>query len=358
MNKKYELSVIIPFYNSENHLSTAFESVLNQTLDFSTIEVIFVNDCSSDSSPQIAEDCSNKYPNCKYYDLSLDYCKKSGFPGRPRNLGLRNVNSDYVVFLDTDDEYTPEAFEILLKSIKENDVDLVCGNYYLINDNGEEMKNNLCPNHYKKPVLFNPKENQEIFNKITNITFISTWGKIFRYKFLLENKIEFIEDGPVEDADFYFKCLSKTDKMVVLPETYIYYYKEYSNSTIRGNNKKLFLTFLKGFKRINSFQKKNFNLSCEFFFNEYLSSLLLIFTETNTSKNEKKELLELLYDFEKENIDYINIRNFEVKFLNNLVLKRLFGLTIIVANFYSFFYNNSFIKALYRKYNNRKRKIS
>ena len=99
----YLVTTIIPFYNGGKHLENVIETLKKQTIGFENIEIIMVNDCSNDESPKIAQNLASTYDNCYFYDLSLEYSEKSGYPGRPRNLGLKHVNSDYVIFLDIDD---------------------------------------------------------------------------------------------------------------------------------------------------------------------------------------------------------------------------------------------------------------
>ena len=202
----YNLSVIIPFYNSQDHLLDAFNSIFEQSMNFDDIEIILVNDCSTDNSPQIAKNLCEKYENCKFYDLSLSYSEKSGYPGRPRNLGLKHVSSNYVIFLDTDDYYTENAFEIMYSNIIETNADFLLANHYINSQKGM-IKNTLCSKDYRKPVIINPLKNQRIYDSITSGNFIASWGKIFNYSFIRNNNLTFFEDGPTEDADFYFKVL-------------------------------------------------------------------------------------------------------------------------------------------------------
>lgn len=347
------MSIIIPFYNGRSHLNEVINSLKNQSIGFENIEIILVNDCSNDESPQIAKEIASKYENCYFYDLSLTYSEKSGFPGRPRNLGLKNVQSDYVIFLDIDDYYVDDAFEILYNQITKTNADFVLANHYINSDNGS-IKNNLCSKDSKDEIILNPTESQDKFDKVTTGCFIAAWGKIFDYKFICENNLIFFEDGPTEDADFYFQVLAVCKKMCILPNSYLYMYNEYDDSTIHDSTEKLFNTFFNGLKRINDFLIKNIDLSHEVFLSDYFSSLLLIFVTLDVDKSKKIEFLERIYEFEKST-DEINIKTPEVAFLNNLILKRRFELAIIVGNLYDKFYNNDFIKKMYRKYMNMKR---
>ena len=349
----YLLSTIIPFYNGGKHLNNVIEKLKKQSIGFENIEVILVNDCSNDGSPELARELSQKYENCYFYDLSLEYREKSGYPGRPRNLGLKNVHSDYVIFLDIDDYYLNDAFEILYNKITKTNADFVIANHYINSDNGS-IKNSLCSKGSLDEIILNPTETQSKFDRVTTGCFIAAWGKIFDYKFICNNNLIFYEDGPTEDGDFYFQALAVCEKMCILPNTYIYMYNEYGDSTIHNSTEKLFLAFFNGLKRINDFLIDNINLNHEVFISDYFSSLLLIFVTLNVDKSKKFEFLEMIYEFE-QTTDEINIKTPDVAFLNNLILKRKFGLAIAVAKLYNKFYNNLFIKKMYRKYMNMKR---
>ena len=349
----YLVSTIIPFYNGGKHLENVIETLKKQTIGFENIEIIMVNDCSNDESPIMAKNLASTYDNCYFYDLSLEYSEKSGYPGRPRNLGLKHVNSDYVIFLDIDDYYVDDAFEILHTKITDTKADFVLANHYINSDNGS-IKNNLCSKNSPDEIIINPTKNQSTFDKVSTGCFIASWGKIFDYKFICDNDLIFFEDGPTEDGDFYFQALAVCEKMCILPNTYLYMYNEYGDSTIHNSTEKLFLAFFNGLKRINNFLNENIDLNHEVFISDYFSSLLLIFVTLDVDKPRKKELLEMIYEFE-QTTDEINIKTPEVAFLNNLILKRKFDLAITVGNLYDKFYNNLFIKKMYRKYMNMKR---
>ena len=73
------ISIIIPVYNSEKYIKRVFDSIFTQSIDFNNLEVIFIDDASTDDSPQIIEDYSNKYDNAKSFFLN----KNSGLPENP-----------------------------------------------------------------------------------------------------------------------------------------------------------------------------------------------------------------------------------------------------------------------------------
>ena len=129
---KYKLSVIIPTFNTGVFLHESLGSIINQSIGFENVEVILVDDKSSDPlTLSIIDDYVSKYSNIKVIYLE----ENSGFPGRPRNVGIDASTSDYVIVMDHDDSYEIDAFEHLYNTITKENADMVSSNYF------EEYKN-------------------------------------------------------------------------------------------------------------------------------------------------------------------------------------------------------------------------
>ncbi len=120
---KWKVAVVIPVYNVENYLEESIESVINQTLGFrENIQLILVNDGSSDNSGAICEAYVKKYPENTVYVEQ----KNSGV-ATARNNGLKYVNAEYVNFLDSDDLWELTAFEKGVNALeKATDIDVAC----------------------------------------------------------------------------------------------------------------------------------------------------------------------------------------------------------------------------------------
>ncbi len=121
----FRISIIIPVYNMENFLTRAIDSIINQSFGFNKLEVILVDDCSSDNSRKIIGEYCEKYDNIKSVFLK----ENSGFAGKPRNIGLRYASADYVMFLDPDDSYFEDACNVLYEKITNENADIVSGNF-------------------------------------------------------------------------------------------------------------------------------------------------------------------------------------------------------------------------------------
>lgn len=341
----FKISVIIPVYNAENEISFAIDSIINQSIGFDNIELIIVDDASTDSTKSIINQYQNKYENIKLIELE----NNSGLPGKPRSLGIDNVTSEYIIFLDSDDTYQNDAFEILYNTITNENSDFVISSHY-INLDGDMVKANLLSTN-EKLISFNPLENQETFDKLSYNHLVAPWGKIFKKELIKNNNIRFPEDSLCEDTYFYFKCLINSKKVSLLPKDYLYIYNTFENkkTAIHGHDLKKFNNFLRGMNYTKDLLKE-VHLSINIFLAENISSLLLIFS--NLEKKDKKVAIEKIYYFERDL--NIKIPRKEIVILNNFILKKEFKKAIFISNLYSFLYNNKLIKNVYRKFNNEK----
>ncbi|MDR2622995.1 MAG: glycosyltransferase [Methanobrevibacter sp.] len=119
----FQISVIIPTYNCENSINRAINSVINQTIGFEEIEIIIVDNKSTDSTRDIINEYASKYDNI----IPIFLKKNSGSPSSSRNIGIETAKSDYVMFLDSDDEYDLKICDKLFNSISGDEtLDFVC----------------------------------------------------------------------------------------------------------------------------------------------------------------------------------------------------------------------------------------
>lgn len=119
MSKKYDLSVIVPFYNEEKFLVESVERLLSANL---FKEIILVNDCSNDRSPQIARKLVDKYEN-----ISLHNLKENSGKGNAIKVGLNFVKSKYTIIHDADLEYYPSDIKQMIIKTDDDENCLVIG---------------------------------------------------------------------------------------------------------------------------------------------------------------------------------------------------------------------------------------
>lgn len=121
MTEKW-VSVIIPVYNAVDFLDECLESVVNQTIGFDRIEVVAVNDGSTDGSGELLDSWAARYP-----DIRVLHQENSGAPGGPRNRAIDVATGEFLFFADPDDYLGLEAFERMLAAARRDDSDVVLG---------------------------------------------------------------------------------------------------------------------------------------------------------------------------------------------------------------------------------------
>lgn len=206
----YKISVILPVYNVEDYLGKCLNSLINQTIGFENLEIIFVDDCSSDNSFKLIQNYTKKYDNIKLFQSEWN----SGSAGHPRNIGLKHASADYIMFLDPDDLLFEDACEKLYINIINADADLVSGNYVKIS-NGEEVK--LMDFKKKFGITGDYLEISSIHDCPQLLTMIpALWAKIYKSSFIYENNFLFPEKVIGQDLYFVINCLLKAKKIVFI----------------------------------------------------------------------------------------------------------------------------------------------
>lgn len=200
----YIVTIIIPSFNSEKFLNETINSLINQTIGFENIEVIIVDDYSTDNTLKIIENYCNNYENIKYYESG----KKTGTPGRARNIGIKNSNADYIMFIDHDDLYVENTVEKLYNAITSNSADVAIGKYQNFGDNSI-----ITEYWITEDTILNSIDENPLFFSINNI-----WRMIFPKKFLTENNIIFPEGVFAEDLVFMIQCFLNANKIVFINE--------------------------------------------------------------------------------------------------------------------------------------------
>lgn len=200
----YKVTVIIPTYNSEEFLDSTIESVMNQSFGFENIELILVDDYSTDNTPELINSYCSKYENIKTYKSG----KKTGTPGRARNIAIDNSDSEYIMFLDHDDLYLENTVENLYNGITENSADVCIGKFQTFGENYIVTEDWIT-----EDVILNSIDENPLFFSINNI-----WRMIFPKRFLKENNITFPEGVFAEDLTFMIDSFLNASKIVFINE--------------------------------------------------------------------------------------------------------------------------------------------
>ncbi len=185
------VSVVVPVYNAEKYLYTSLESLAKQTLD--QIEIIIINDGSTDKSLDIINEYIQEYPD-KFVLIN----KANGGQASARNMGIDACKGSYIGFVDSDDYVDTTMFEKLYAMAEETGVDLVeCGYRYLRVEDSKEID----LKEYCETRKYNNK--QEMFID----PLVSPWNKLYKADLLKNSDVRFVEGCIYEDTAFYIKTI-------------------------------------------------------------------------------------------------------------------------------------------------------
>ena len=209
------ISVIIPVYNTETYLASCLDSVLTQS--YRNLEVIVIDDGSSDFSLNVAE----KY--AEQDDRVTVYPQENAGMSVSRNRGLSVATGDFICFVDSDDLLLPDALEVMLEVLNEENADIIQGTVERAS--------------VFKGVDYNKKLSRKIFTvtqAIENSLYQkeilpSVWGKLFKRS--LFDGVFFKEGIFYEDLDIFYRLVDKSNKIVWI-DFPVYFYRNTEGSIL------------------------------------------------------------------------------------------------------------------------------
>lgn len=232
----YYLSMIIPAFNVDDCLDTAMDSIINQTIGFENIEVIIVDDCSTDNTKEIIKKYDEKYENCT--GIFLD--KNNGGAGIPRNVGIKHASSDYLMFIDPDDEWELDACEVYYNKIVETGADFVYSHWTFVAGNKLSKTSHQFLKE-EKEFIFDDGDNIKNYHKYYRP---GMCAGIYNKQFVLDHHLE-CPNELGEDGYFTLETIFNAKKIVFI-EYYGYYNK------LRDNEEKTSITNIRDEKKFKS----------------------------------------------------------------------------------------------------------
>ncbi len=219
-----KVSVLVPIYNVAKFLPECLESLTNQTLK--DIEIICINDGSTDESPKIIEKFAKKDPKIVVINK-----KNSGY-GDSMNQGLKKAQGEYIAIVESDDFIDTDACEKLYKLAKKHDADIVRANYYHHAEKGDTIHHAV-----KKQTLNRP---QDIYADMAILYDApAIWSAIYRKEFLEQNKIKFLPTpgASYQDTSFNIKALCSAKRIVYTDKAYLHYRTDNGGSSMKNREK-------------------------------------------------------------------------------------------------------------------------
>ncbi len=212
------VTVVIPVYNSEKYLEKCLDSVLSQPLG--SVEIICIDDCSSDGSLDVLMNFAKKESRISVYsnreNMGVSY---------NRNIGIQNASGRYVVFLDSDDSLTEDVLGKLVAEADKEKLDvLYCSGIMEVSETLEDRKGYNNDNMYKRasvsPDVMPGVDLMTALQKNVEY-FPSCLPALYNRKYLMDNKLSFLNGCLHEDNAFTFQCMIRAERVAVAP-VYIY----------------------------------------------------------------------------------------------------------------------------------------
>lgn len=204
------VSIIIPVYNKMSFLKKSLESVVNQTLGMDKIEVIIVDDLSTDDSKIIINNFVERYPEIIFVEMQ----KNTGSPATPRNIGTEISTGRYIAYMDADDWLAPKAMELLVTVLEETGDDYVVGKTIEVSNKKQSVIANF--ESYCDRRSLNPSDVPKVFQHL------GPRSKLVRASVIKENHIEFPNMKYAEDKQFFLDVVLNSKKMSTITDVTYY----------------------------------------------------------------------------------------------------------------------------------------
>lgn len=213
MSENIKVSVIITVYNREKYLVQCIESVLAQKLH--DIEVILVDDGSTDNSSSICDDYAKRDSR-----IRVVHQENSGSPGAAHNKGIMLAEGEYIGFVDADDWIEPNMYMDLYEHAKKFDVDVVKSLFTQVKDD----KVLRVVNQYKQGIQPYYRRIEKVLTDVPALAYghYSPWSAIYRRTFVLNSGAKFAETTH-DDILFHWMVYTQVQSCCIIPKSYYNY---------------------------------------------------------------------------------------------------------------------------------------
>ena len=196
-----KVSIIVPIYNVEKYLERCIESLVGQTLE--NIQIILVNDGSTDNSGKIAKEYATKNQ-----DKIMYLEKENGGLSDARNYGIPYATGEYIAFLDSDDYIDKEAYKEMYNKAKQENADYV-----------------ECDFVWEYPNKLKEDKQIEYKNKKEMLAFVRVvaWNKLIKREIIEKNNLRFPKGLRYEDVEFTYKLIPHLTKVSYVDKCFIHY---------------------------------------------------------------------------------------------------------------------------------------
>ena len=222
------VSIIVPCYNVEKYIRRCIDSIINQTIGFDYVELILVDDVSTDGTLDILKEYEQLYPD----NIIVIECEKNGRQGTARNIGLQYVTGKYIGFVDADDWIEPGMYEHMYFAAKEYAADIVFCRHtrdkeYVLNNNVRTGK--------KDSVIYISSVDERKKFIVSDIIGVGVWDKLYKRELIFNNMIVFPEGVAYEDIMFGAMIYLYAEKVYILEEKLYHYFVNVQSTVLTMN---------------------------------------------------------------------------------------------------------------------------
>lgn len=318
------VSVVVPVYNTAPYLRECLDSLVAQTIG-NGLEVLLIDDGSTDGSGDICDDYAIKYPN-----IIKAFHKPNGGSASAREMGWQKATGTYITVCDSDDWVESDMYSTLLTLAQQQDADMViCDMFYNYSD-GKQVE---IHTDYGKQLT----SESTTLTVLTNNTCGSTWNKLSRRRFFSDFRLHWEEGVNLgEDALMLLKYLQIKNLKIIKTDRCLYHYRRRAGENTYTNN----ITFQKWqqLQKVHNWKLQNLNTP-EYSPGIVVSAIDLAFAYLRTNDSSIK-----FKDIDPANLNYSKIINAKSRLPKRVVilLYKTFGrksARLLVELLYKFFYN-------------------
>ncbi|HFI0135681.1 TPA: glycosyltransferase family 2 protein [Streptococcus suis] len=328
MIEKKDVTVIIPVYNSSEFLDKCLTSLVNQS--YKDIRIIVVNDGSTDNSLEIAKLFSDNHENVKVID------KENEGVSSTRNIGIKNTQTEYIMFVDSDDYLDEFYVERLISAT--SDEDLVLGFYSKFDTKGNISKQTVEYSSSQDFLRLIDLTMEEITNLYEKGIFNIPFCKLYRRELIVEMFDEDMSLG--EDLLFNLHYFQNVKKFRFVDE-YGYFYRvnqedSLSSKFMENRLSQITIVYQKSLLLFSKIFGENIDLDMihKKYLEEYALSVKKMLANSSFTAQEKKRLLSAYRDdfpVIKESLPYLNSLSVTFKLFLGLYMRKLDGLLIALV---------------------------
>lgn len=220
------ISIIIPCYNVESYIDRCLTSITSQTIDLSLLEIICIDDASTDNTWEKLQKWEAAFPE----NIMIIHCDENGRQGKARNIGLQYSSASWIAYIDSDDWVEPDYFEKLYSIALQAECDIVACHF--VRDYSKELSflSDRTTGKSDRCMLINTLEKRKLFIVLKSM-YANAWGKLIRKSLLIDNEILFPENFTYEDTYFSSLLHLYVEKVYFLEEK-LYHYFVNEHSTV------------------------------------------------------------------------------------------------------------------------------